>query len=54
VTAAAQSLFLSGVVSKRVNCLLHLPKREEIIQVLRIYKRGQTRDNLERIMQLVL
>jgi putative serine/threonine protein kinase len=54
VTATAQSLFLSGVVSKRVNWALHLPKREEIIQMLRIYKRGQTRDNLERIMQLVL
>jgi putative serine/threonine protein kinase len=54
VTAAAQSLFLSGVVSKRVNWALHLPKREEIIQMLRIYKRGQTRDNLERIMQLFL
>ncbi|MFL6327824.1 MAG: RIO1 family regulatory kinase/ATPase [Nitrososphaeraceae archaeon] len=52
VTAAAQSLFLSGLVSKRVNEILHLPERERIIKALKIYKNDQTRNNFDNIMSI--
>lgn len=52
VTAAAQSLFLSGLVSKRVNEIFHLPEREKIIRALRIYKQDQSRNNFDNIMSI--
>jgi putative serine/threonine protein kinase len=52
VTAAAQSLFLSGPVSKRVNEILRLPERERIINALKIYKNDQTRNNFDNIMSI--
>jgi putative serine/threonine protein kinase len=52
VTAAAQSLFLSGLVSKRVNEILHLPEREKIIKALRIYKEDQSRNNFDNILSI--
>jgi putative serine/threonine protein kinase len=54
VTAAAQSLFLSGAVSKRVNEILHLPEREKIINALRIYKQDQSRNNFDNIMSILV
>jgi putative serine/threonine protein kinase len=54
VTAAAQSLFLSGPISKRVNDLLHIPKREKVIQTLRRYKWDQTRNNFNNILDILL
>ncbi len=52
VTSAAQSLFLSGPVSKRVNEILHLPERERIIKALKIYKNDQTKNNFDNIMSI--
>jgi putative serine/threonine protein kinase len=52
VTAAAQSLFLSGLVSKKVNELLHLPEREKIIKALRSYKQDQSRYNFDNIISI--
>ena len=52
VTAAAQSLFISGPVSKRVNEILHLPEREKIIKILRTYKHDQSRNNFDNIMSI--
>jgi putative serine/threonine protein kinase len=52
VTAAAQALFLSGLVSKKVNELLHLPEREKIIKALRSYKQDQSRYNFDNIISI--
>ncbi len=52
VTSAAQSLFLSGLVSKKVNELLHFSEREKIIQALRIYKQDKSRNNFDNIMNI--
>ena len=52
VTAAAQSLFLSGWISKRVNELLCISEREKLIQILRSYKRDQTRSNFNSILDI--
>jgi putative serine/threonine protein kinase len=54
VTAAAQSLFISGPVSKRVNEILHLPEREKIIKILRTYKHDQSRNNFDNIMSIAV
>jgi putative serine/threonine protein kinase len=54
VTAAAQSLLLNGIVSKRVNNLLNFPKSNEIIRILKSYKHEQTRDNFNHLIQIVL
>ena len=50
VTAAAQSLFVSGLVSNRVNEVVQLIKREKIIQLLKTYKLNQTRSNFDNII----
>jgi putative serine/threonine protein kinase len=53
VTAAAQSLFLNGPISKRMNELVHFNKREKIIQALKIYKWNQNRTNFHNIVSTV-
>jgi putative serine/threonine protein kinase len=53
VTAAAQSLFLNGPISKRINELVHFTKREKIIQELKIYKWNQTKTNFHNILSVV-
>ena len=53
VTAAAQSLFLNGPISKRINELLCFTKREKFIQELKIYKWNQTKTNFNNILSVV-
>lgn len=53
VTAAAQSLFLNGPISKRINELLYFTKREKFIQELKIYKWNQTKTNFNNILSVV-
>ena len=55
VTCAAQSLLLSGLISKRINKVLHLEnKRENIIQKLKAYKSYQTRMNFDKILYMLI
>jgi putative serine/threonine protein kinase len=55
VTSAAQSLLLSGLISKRINKVLGLEnKRENIIQKLKAYKSYQTRVNFEKILDMLI
>lgn len=49
VTAAAQSIFLHGVVAVRVKKNLHAD-REKAIIALKIYKRDQTRANFDAVL----
>jgi putative serine/threonine protein kinase len=53
VTAAAQSLFLSGFISSRIGGLIHLLEREKIIQLLKIYKRDQSKNNFDNVLGIV-
>jgi putative serine/threonine protein kinase len=53
VTAAAQSLFLNGPISKRINELILFTKREKFIQELKIYKWNQTKTNFNNILGVV-
>lgn len=52
VTSASQALLLSGVIAKRINGLLNISKNE-VIQILRLYKQEPTRDNFDRLVQII-
>ena len=52
VTAAVQSLFLSGIISSRMNQLLNVVKRESIIQLLKTYKQNTNKINFDNIMSI--
>jgi putative serine/threonine protein kinase len=52
VTTAAQSLFLSGGISFRMNQLIKVTSKEKIIQLLKTYKRNPTRVNFDNIMNI--
>ena len=52
VTAAAQSLFVSGPISNRMNQLVKLVQREKIIQLLKTYKWKPTRNNFDDIVSV--
>jgi putative serine/threonine protein kinase len=53
VTAAAHSLLLHGRISIRVGKLIGFVERETILRLLRVYKRDQTRQNFEKIIQQI-
>jgi putative serine/threonine protein kinase len=50
VTAAAQSLFVSGPISSRINQLVKLFHREKVIQLLKTYKWNPTKANFDNIV----
>jgi putative serine/threonine protein kinase len=52
VTAAAQSLFLSGPIATRLNQLLGFGPRDRIIQLLKNYKREPSKIKFDRIMDI--
>ncbi len=52
VTTAAQSLFLSGGISYRMNQLVKVIQKEKIIQLLKTYKRDPTRVNFDNITNI--
>ena len=55
VTCATQSLLLSGFISKRINTLLGLQnKKEQLVQTLKLYKSCQTRENFDKIIDLLI
>jgi putative serine/threonine protein kinase len=55
VTAAAQSIFLYGIVANRVKKLLDNTNREkEVFHALRTYKHSHTRANFESVLDLLL
>jgi putative serine/threonine protein kinase len=54
VTAAAQSLFLSGMISKRIRETQGLESRERIIQSLKDYKWDQTKEKFDAIINTIL
>jgi putative serine/threonine protein kinase len=50
VTAAAQSIFLHGIVADRVRKTLGNIDREKVVQALRTYKRFQARANFDAVL----
>jgi putative serine/threonine protein kinase len=52
VTSATQALLLNGMIARRINDLLNIPKNE-IIQILRLYKQKPTKYNFDRLIQIV-
>jgi len=52
VTAAVQALFLSGMISSRMNQLLNVAKKESIIQLLKMYKQNANKINFDNIMNI--
>ena len=52
VTSATQALLLNGVIAKRINGLLNIPKNE-IIQISRLYKQKPTRHNFDRLIHII-
>ena len=52
VTAAVQSLFLSGIIASRMNQLLNVVKKEGIIQLLKTYKQNPNKINFDNIMNI--
>jgi putative serine/threonine protein kinase len=55
VTSAAQSLLLSGSISKRINDRLSLHnKKEKLIYALKLYKTCQTRKSFDKILDVLL
>jgi putative serine/threonine protein kinase len=54
VTCATQSLLLSGFISKRIKNILGLQnKKEQLIQTLKLYKACQTRENFDKIIDVL-
>jgi putative serine/threonine protein kinase len=54
VTAAAQSVFLHGIIANKVKKILGNTDREKVIHVLRIYKHSHTRDNFDAVLDSLL
>lgn len=52
VTSATQALLLNGVIARRINGLLNIPKNE-IIHILRLYKQKPTRHNFDRLIHII-
>jgi putative serine/threonine protein kinase len=52
VTAAVQALFLSGIISSRMNQLLDVVKKESIIQLLKTYKQNTNKVNFDNVMNI--
>ena len=53
VTAAAHSLLLNGRISRKVGKIIGFVERETILQLLRVYKRDQTRQSFEKIIHAI-
>ena len=54
VTAAAQSIFLYGIVANRVKKILGNTDREKVMRALRTYKHSHTRANFDAVLDSLL
>lgn len=53
VTSATQGIFIGSGISKKVHRLYKIPKKEQIIEVLRRYKKEQTRNSFEQLLKIL-
>ncbi len=53
VTSATQAIYIGTGIAKSVNKIYKIPKREAIIDVLRNYKREQSRQSFEELLRVL-
>jgi len=53
VTSATQALCIGSRISKMVGGMYKIPKKEKMISVLREYKQKQTRDDFEKLLDVL-
>ncbi len=53
VTSAAQGIYIGSGISKKVKRIYKILPKKEIIEVLRDYKRDQTRNSFERLLKIL-
>jgi len=53
VTSATQALCIGSRISKMVGGMYKIPKKQKMISVLRKYKREQTRDSFEKLLDVL-
>jgi len=53
VTSATQALCIGSRISKMVGGMYKIPKKQKMISVLRKYKREQTRDDFEKLLDVL-
>lgn len=53
VTSATQAIYIGSGIAKKVNRIYKIPKREKIIDVLREYKKEQSRQSFEKLLKVL-
>ena len=53
VTSATQALCIGSGISKIISHVYRIPKKQKMISVLRKYKREQTRDGFEKLLDVL-
>ena len=53
VTSASQGIYIGSGISKKVQRIYKIPPRKRIIEALRNYKRGQTRNSFEQLLKIL-
>nr|AIF14906.1 putative serine/threonine protein kinase [uncultured marine thaumarchaeote KM3_68_E02]AIF19407.1 putative serine/threonine protein kinase [uncultured marine thaumarchaeote KM3_86_G02] len=53
VTSATQAFYIGSGISKIISHVYKIPKKEKMISVLRRYKREQTRDSFEKLLDVL-
>jgi len=53
VTSATQGLYIGSGISKMIKKIYKIPSKEEIIDVLRVYKKEQTQENFNEVLSVL-
>lgn len=53
VTSITQAIFIGSGISKKVKKFYRIPSKENIIEILRIYKQEQSRDSFENLLKVL-
>jgi putative serine/threonine protein kinase len=53
VTSITQAIFIGSGIAKKVRRIYKIPSKEKIIEVLRIYKQEQSRENFENLLKIL-
>lgn len=53
VTSITQAIFIGSGISKKIKRIYKIPSKEKIIEVLKRYKKDQTRENFENLLKVL-
>ncbi len=53
VTSATQGIFIGSGIAKEIKKIYKIPPKEKIIEVLRVYKKEQTRESFENVLTVL-